>query len=127
MENSSHSIREELSGGLLFVGTIWAVFFLSLLFPSLHSFVVTPRTPPGLVGILAMPFLHVNLQHILGNTVPLLILLTLLAGSKARSWEIVVDVALLGGGLLWLFGRTAIHVGASGLIFGLITFLIVSG
>jgi membrane associated rhomboid family serine protease len=74
-----------------------------------------------------MPFLHANLHHIVSNTVPLLVLLALLAGSKARSWMIVVYVTLLGGLLLWLFGRTADHIGASGLIFGLVAFLIVSG
>jgi membrane associated rhomboid family serine protease len=63
----------------------------------------------------------------LSNTIPLFVLLALLAGSNARSWEIVAEVVLLGGLLLWLVGRPATHIGASGLIFGLITFLIVSG
>jgi membrane associated rhomboid family serine protease len=127
MQNASHSIREELHGILLFVGTIWAVFLVSRAFPTLDSFGVVPRTLVGLVGVPAMPFLHANLHHIVSNTLPLLILLMLLAGSKAQSWEIVVAVIVLGGGLLWLFGRSAIHIGASGLIFGLIAFLIVSG
>jgi membrane associated rhomboid family serine protease len=51
----------------------------------------------------------------------------LLAGSKANSWEVVVEIVLLGGLLLWLFGRPANHIGASGLISRLIAFLIVSG
>jgi membrane associated rhomboid family serine protease len=127
MKNASHSIKEELHGILAFLGVIWAVFLLSLAFPSLDSFGVVPRTLGGLWGILAMPFLHANLGHILSNTVALFILLALLAGSKARSWEIVLEVSLLGGLLLWIFGRPAIHIGASGLIFGLVAFLIVSG
>ena len=127
MQNASHPIREELHGILVLIGFIWAVFLASLAFPSLDSLGVTPRTLVGLAGILAMPFLHANLYHLLSNTVPLFILLALLAGSKARSWEIVIEVVLLGGLLLWLFGRHADHIGASGLIFGLIAFLIVSG
>jgi membrane associated rhomboid family serine protease len=127
MRNASNTIRGELQGILVFIGVIWVVFFSSLVFPSLDSFGVAPRTAGGLVGIAAMPFLHANLHHLVSNTVPLFILLALLAGSKARSWEIVVDVAFLGGLFLWLFGRPAIHIGASGLIFGLIAFLIVSG
>ena len=127
MTSASHPIREELQGVLLFVGTIWGVFLLSLAWPGLDSFGVVPRTLVGLVGILAMPFLHANLHHIVSNTLPLIILLMLLAGSKARSWEIVIEVMLLGGLLLWLFGRPADHVGASGLIFGLVAFLVVSG
>ena len=131
MNNASHTIREELHGILIFIGVIWAVFLLSLAIPSLDSFGVVPRTLLGLVGIPAAPFLHANLHHILGNTIPLFILLALLAGSKARSWEIVIEVALLGGLLLWVFGRArhgrTDHIGASGLIFGLITFLMLSG
>ena len=63
----------------------------------------------------------------MSNTFPLLILLALLAGSQARSWLVVLEIVLLGGGLLWLCGRQADHIGASGLVFGLIVFLILSG
>ncbi len=117
---------------MAFIGAIWAVFILELVLEftllfSLTSFGLVPRTLTGLVGIPAMPFLHANLQHIVSNTVPLIILLILLAGSKANSWAVVVAIILLGGALLWLFGRPAIHIGASGLIFGLMGFLIVSG
>jgi membrane associated rhomboid family serine protease len=127
--NASHSVRQELHGILLFVGTIWAVFVVTRVFPALDlkSYGVQPRTAVGLVGIVAAPLLHDDWHHIIGNTMPLFVLLALLAGSKARSWEIVIDVALLGGGLLWVFGRPACHIGASGLIFGLIAFLILSG
>ena len=74
-----------------------------------------------------MPFLHKDLHHILGNTIPLFILLAILDGSSAQPWQVVVEIILLGGLLLWLFGRPAVHIGASGLVFGLIAFLIVFG
>ena len=123
-----HTIQQEIKGVVIFIATIWGVFLLECVVPfDLLSFGVTPRTLHGLVGIPAMPFLHANLQHIASNTLPLFVLLILLAGSKARSWEVVTEIVLLGGILLWLCGRTATHVGASGLIFGLIAFLIVSG
>ena len=123
-----HTIQQEIKGVVIFIATIWGVFLLECVVPfDLLSFGVTPRTLHGLVGIPAMPFLHANLQHIANNTLPLFVLLILLAGSKARSWEVVTEIVLLGGILLWLCGRTATHVGASGLIFGLIAFLIVSG
>jgi membrane associated rhomboid family serine protease len=129
MTDASHSIRDELAGIGLFIGAIWAVFLLNVALPSLdlNSLGVRPRTMGGLVGIVAAPFLHENLGHILSNTVPLFILLVLLAGSRARSWAVVIDIVLLGGSLLWLFGRSADHIGASGLVFGLMTFLIASG
>jgi membrane associated rhomboid family serine protease len=123
-----HTVREELHGILAFVGVVWGVFLLDLLVPwNFHTLGLYPRTLHGLVGILAMPVLHANLQHLIGNTVPLFVLLALLAGSKARSWQIVAVIVLLSGILLWVFGRPAIHIGASGLIFGLAAFLVVSG
>ena len=80
-----------------------------------------------------MPFLHDGWGHLIGNTIPLIVLLCLLAGSQASSGRIVVQIILLGGILLWIFGRGSSgserlnHVGASGLIYGLIAFLIVAG
>jgi membrane associated rhomboid family serine protease len=125
---AKHAIRDELFGVLAFVGLIWCVFVVGHVLPfRLESFGVTPRTLIGLVGIPAAPFLHANLGHLLANTIPLTILLLLLAGSKAESWVIVVYITLLGGALLWMFGRPATHIGASGLIYGLIAFLVLSG
>ncbi len=127
MTSHVHRIREELPLVLLFIAAIWGVFLLDSFLP-LENFGLVPRDMGGLVGIVAMPFLHGSLGHILSNTFPLLVLMTLLAGSKGNSRTIVVVVALLGGILLWLFGRgSSLHIGASGLVFGLAVFLIVSG
>jgi len=127
MPDSSHTIREEIRGVLIFVGAIWVVYLLSYPFPFIEGYGVIPRKLIGLVGIPAMPFLHANLHHLISNTIPLVVLLILLAGSRAESWEVVVVIVLLGGLLLWIFGRPADHVGASGLISGLTAFLILSG
>jgi membrane associated rhomboid family serine protease len=127
MNAQPKTIRQEISGVVVFIGANWGVFIASGLFPANVHFGVVPRTTIGLVGIPAMPFLHANLGHILSNTAPLFVLLILLAGSRAESWEVVVFITLLGGLLLWIFGREAIHIGASGLISGLATFLILSG
>ena len=127
MAEAQHTIREEINGVLTFVGTIWAVYLISLFLPAVDQYGVVPRHLRGLLGIPAMPFLHANLHHLISNTIPLLILLILLAGSRAQSWEVVVLIVLLGGLLLWIFGRPAVHIGASGLISGLTVFLILSG
>jgi membrane associated rhomboid family serine protease len=125
---AKHSIRDELLGVLAFVGFIWCVFIIGHVLPfRLESFGITPRTLRGLVGIPVAPFLHANLAHLISNTIPLIVLLLLLAGSKAQSWAIVVYIAILSGALLWMFGRPATHIGASGLIYGLIAYLLVSG
>ncbi len=127
MLSAMHTIRDEARAIVLFVGAIWVVFLLSLAVPAVDGYGLQPRTVVGLVGIFSTPFLHADLSHIVGNSGPLIVLLALLAGSKARSWEIVIDIVGLGGLFLWMFGRNANHIGASGLIFGLIGFLLVSG
>lgn len=125
---AKHTIRDEIVGVLLLVGAIWCVFIVGYILPfDLNSYGITPRTLRGLIGIPAAPFLHADRAHIVSNTIPLAVLLVLLAGSKANSWIVVALIVLLGGGLLWLFGRPAIHIGASSLIYGLIAYLLVSG
>ncbi len=123
----AHKIREEILTITIFIAIIWGVFFLDLVLP-LERFGLIPRNSEGIFGIFAMTFLHADLQHIIGNTVPLVVLLSLLAGSQADSRKIVAFIILLGGLLLWLFGRSnSIHIGASLLVFGLATFLVISG
>lgn len=121
-----HSIGADLRGIALFVGVIWLVFVVDRFLP-LETFGLIPRSLRGLTGIVTLPFLHGDLAHILSNTVPLAVLLALLAGSRANSIDIVVMISVLAGIALWLFGRTAIHIGASVLVFGLIGFLVCAG
>lgn len=127
MQSHVHRIRQELPAVFLFISAIWVGFFLEFMLP-IEQYGLIPRNIHGLVGIVTMPFLHANMRHLVNNTIPLTVLLMLLAGSRADSRMVVVMVAVLGGALLWLFGRgNALHIGASGLIFGLAVFLMVSG
>lgn len=126
MPNHDHRVWRELRGILLFVGAVWIVFLVDRLLP-LEQLGLVPRTLRGLPGIVASPFLHADLAHIVSNSVPLLVLLVLLAGSRSDSRLVVISVIVLGGGLLWVFGRAAVHIGASGLVFGLTAFLLASG
>jgi len=127
--SSAHTIREEFRGILIFVAVVWMVFIADALIPlfNLNKIGLTPRSLTGLTGIATMPFLHKGWGHLISNSVPLVVLLTLLAGSRARTSQIVTSIIVLSGGLLWIFGRDGIHIGASCLVFGLITFLVVSG
>lgn len=127
--NVQRIFRDKVRLILVFIGVIWLVFLMDMVLPvNLLVFGVVPRTATGLFGVVTMPFLHDGWGHILGNTVPLCVLLFLLAGSRVSSVEVVISLILLGGVLLWLTGRGGrVHVGASGLIYGLIAFLIVVG
>lgn len=123
-----HTIQEELKWVLILVAILWGVQLVDFVLPiDLNAFGLRPRTIGGLIGVPLMPFLHGGWGHLISNTIPLTVLLVLLAGSRANSIAIVVGLVLLGGILLWLLGRNSIHVGASGLVYGLIAFLIASG
>ncbi len=105
---------------------MWIIFALDRFLP-LERYGLLPRTVRGLVGILAMPFLHADLSHIMSNSAPLVVLLLILAATRPRPFTALFCTLLAGGTLLWLGGRTALHIGASGLVFGLVTYLMVAG
>ena len=105
---------------------LWAVAFANLLTGHhLNTWGILPRTLSGLRGIPLSPFLHANLGHLLVNTVPFLVLGGLVALQGRRAFLSVSLIVILCGGIaLWLFGRTAYHIGASGLIFGYFGYLV---
>jgi membrane associated rhomboid family serine protease len=87
---------------------------------------IEPRSLGGLDGLLFAPALHGSLGHYLANAAPLIVLLGLLFGhSNYKPWRSLGIVWLLGGLGTWLIGRPdSNHIGASIVIFGLVTFLV---
>nr|WP_268991418.1 rhomboid family intramembrane serine protease [Limnobaculum eriocheiris] len=86
----------------------------------LNHFGILPRSAQGLFGILFSPFLHRDWEHLLSNLPILLILSGLLLTYSVRYYISASTFIILFGGLLvWIFARSAIHIGASGWIFGL--------
>ncbi len=90
---------------------------------------ILPRTVVGLQGILFAPLLHANTAHLLANSLPLLVLLTLLYWDRHyHPWTTMVTVWVAAGLGTWLIGRGGtFHIGASSVVFGLAAYLIVSG
>ena len=89
---------------------------------------ILPRTTPGLIGIPLSPFLHGSFNHVLSNTIPFLVLgglVGLRGGQKLVGISLFIIVA--GGAGVWLLGRPAVHVGASGLVFGYFGYLVANG
>jgi membrane associated rhomboid family serine protease len=94
----------------------------------LQQFGVRPRQWIGLVGILAAPLLHANLAHLVANTVPLLVLgITMLHLYPRGSFRVLPAVYVGPGIAVWLFARGGNHIGASGLIYGLVAYVFVAG
>ena len=87
-----------------------------------------PHRISGLVGILAAPLLHANFNHLISNSIPVL----LLGGGiiffyPQSAFKVFILVYVVPGIFVWFFGRQAYHIGASGLIYGFVSFLFFSG
>jgi membrane associated rhomboid family serine protease len=115
---------------LLAVALMWAVFFLNTLFPpDFRQYGVVPRQAEGLWGIFLAPFLHGSLNHLTANSGPLFVLLAVsLSFSRMLTTQALGAIVVIGGMGVWVFGRPhTVHIGASGVIFGLIGFLVFIG
>jgi membrane associated rhomboid family serine protease len=113
----------------VFVFVMWLVKIIEVLFDlDLSNFGIYPLSLEGLPGILFSPFIHANFGHLFNNSLPLFFLGTALFYFYS---EIAIKVSLwtyfLTGILVWLAGRNAWHIGASGLIYGFASFLFFSG
>lgn len=114
-----------------FVGLLWILELIDtlLLRGALNRYGIYPRDVVGLRGIVLAPFLHGNLRHLTANTVPLIILGGLIILQGLDIFLIVTAVVWLVSGVgVWLFGAPrSNHIGASGLIFGYLGFLLLRG
>jgi membrane associated rhomboid family serine protease len=109
------------------IALLYVIYFISLFVP-ITKFGIVPRTTHGLIGVFTAPFLHGGIRHLLSNTVPLITLLILLNTIyPTKTVAVFLFITIAGGLLVWIFGRNANHIGASGLIYGLVAFLIVNG
>jgi membrane associated rhomboid family serine protease len=120
---------------LTFVALLYLAQLIDLLTDhSLDGNGIRPNTTDGLWGIIFAPVLHANWQHLMANTIPLLVLgfLMTLAGISRFVWATAI-IWILGGVGTWLIGNVGSscgptdHIGASGLIFGYLAFLLVFG
>lgn len=114
---------------LLFVLLIWIVFWFEIRFGFDFNYLgVRPGEIKGLRGILFSPFIHSDIKHLFNNTIPLFVLsMSLFYFYKDVSWKILLYGILLTGLLTWVIGRPANHIGASGVIYLLASFLFFKG
>lgn len=112
-----------------FVTVLWLIKLIE--FEYLLDFAgwgIRPRITDGLIGILFSPLIHGSFGHLAANTFPMLILtFSLFFFYRKSSYLIFVLLYLFSGFFVWLGGRDAVHIGASGLIYGLAAFLFLSG
>jgi membrane associated rhomboid family serine protease len=118
---------EELKSILSIIALMWIGFALSAVYP-LRDYGIRPRQLEGLYGILTAPFLHGDITHITMNTSGLLIFGFIYALTRAEhTLKTCLWIIIFSGTFTWLIGRPAVHIGASGLVFGLYGYLIAHG
>jgi membrane associated rhomboid family serine protease len=114
---------------LFFVLFLWFVYWLEIRFD--FDFVtngVFPRTFSGLQGIIFSPFIHSDIEHLYNNSIPLLVLLAALQFFYAKESLSVIGYGILFSGFLtWIIGRANYHIGASSLIYVLVSFIFFKG
>jgi membrane associated rhomboid family serine protease len=95
----------------------------------LDSCGIEPRDVEGLRGIVAAPFLHASFDHLIGNTIPFVVLGLAIALSGLGRVAVVTGIVMLIGGLgAWIFApENTVHIGASGVVFGYASYLISRG
>lgn len=113
----------------IFIAFMWLSLFAENLFNTDFSFLgIYPLEIKGLPGIFLSPFIHSDINHLLGNSLPLFILGTALFYFYTEvAFRVSFWVILLTGLTVWVFGRPSYHIGASGMIYGLASFLFFSG
>ncbi|NJK36027.1 MAG: rhomboid family intramembrane serine protease [Oscillatoriales cyanobacterium SM2_2_1] len=113
------------------VVTMWAIEIADqvLFRQGLDRFGIRPRDLGGLWGIGVAPFLHGSLYHLIGNTVPFLVLGWLVMVRRVADFALVSLISMVIGGLgTWLIGAAgSVHIGASGMIFGYLGYLLFRG
>ncbi|MEO1293133.1 MAG: rhomboid family intramembrane serine protease [Pseudomonadota bacterium] len=115
---------------LWLVVAMWAAHVLNISLEGelTRTLGLVPRTLGGLDGIVAMPFLHGNWEHLSANTGPLLVLGSLIVLlARDRFVAVTIGCVVLCGVLTWLFARQNNHIGASGLVFAWFAFLVAWG
>ncbi|NWF89050.1 MAG: rhomboid family intramembrane serine protease [Ignavibacteriaceae bacterium] len=114
---------------LIFVLILWCIKIAEIGFHlNLSKHGIYPRSISGLVGIITAPLVHADLNHLISNSVPLLLLgLGISYFYPTISKKLFVWVYLFHGILIWIFARQAFHIGASGLIYGFVSFFFFSG
>lgn len=122
-------IRYAVFSAAILVLGIWSVWLGGwLLGWSMGNLGIEPRQAEGLVGILSAPLVHASFAHLMSNTLPLAVLATLTLYAYPRAARIALPMIWLMAGFgVWLFARSSVHVGMSGINHGLMFFLFLTG
>ena len=130
MHAHRRSIFKVIQFPVYWVLIIWLVHLLKLsLNLNFSQFGLLPREPSGLIGVFTSPFIHGSFQHLMSNSVPLFVMSFLILFFYRRiAYQSIFLIYLITGLAVWSFARpNVIHIGASGVIYGLVSFVFWTG
>ena len=131
MENENHlSFKTSMFViPAIFVGVIWSVYWFEIQFGfNFNKFGVYPRDLVGLRGVFFTHFIHSDTNHLFNNSIPLFVLLSsLFYFYKQVAYKVLCYGGLLTGLLTWMISRESYHIGASGIVYLLFSFVFFSG
>lgn len=129
MDKKSGKIKKAIEYSLAFVAIFWVIQVIKYLTgASLIGLGILPRSVDGLLGIITAPLIHGDFEHLLANTLPFFFLSFLLFVFYEKRASLYLFLIWITAGLFtWIIGRYASHIGASGVIYGLASFLVFGG
>jgi membrane associated rhomboid family serine protease len=129
MRNTTSKLFFSFFYPILFILLLWGIKLFEVgRNISLYQYGLYPRKISGLLGILTSPLLHVDFPHLISNTLPLLVLGPIIFYFyRSIAFQVFFWVYIMTGVWVWAAGRDSYHIGASGIIYGFITFLFFSG
>lgn len=129
MDKEKYKFIKSIYLPLIFIAIIWVVKLVETLAGiSFVQFGVYPRNPDALMGIIFYPFIHGNWGHLFSNTLPILFLGTGIGYFyPSVSKRLFVLLYLIPGIIIWLIARPSYHIGASGIVYGMVAFSFFSG
>ena len=129
MQSEFHPIFVAIRNAAFFVAFLWLAFFLQIISGIEPGFFgIIPRTLLGLTGIITAPFVHGDIIHLVSNSAPLFVVLSVLALFYPKSsFSVIVLTFFLTGFWVWAAARESSHIGASGVLYGITSFLVFSG
>lgn len=121
--------KHALRPALILVGLMWLFHLLQLVVQQQWVHLgILPRHYEGIVGIFTAPLIHGSIQHLISNTFPMIFLMVVLDLAYPRSARYAFVFIYIGTGIgMWLFARSNYHIGASGVVYGLVAFLFWTG
>ncbi|SHF91315.1 rhomboid family intramembrane serine protease [Dysgonomonas macrotermitis] len=123
-----NSILQAAKYSFIFVVIFWIIEAVQYVGIDLSTWGILPRSVNGLVGILTSPFIHGDWEHLIANTLPFFVLSTILLSFYKRNASMYFILLWITTGILtWIIGRGAWHIGASGVIYALASFLVFGG